>query len=176
MELGDGESGRRENRPSRPSHPPVRVLCCGSLLAGDDAVGLVAAPALRERLGPQADVIEAGTPGLGLLDMMEGADRCVIVDCMVGGGRPGQVRRLTPAELPSSGVEFTSAHGLGIQEALALGAAVEPERMPREIVIVAVEAASAQPFTEGLSADVRAALPELVEAVVNAVVPYKQQQ
>lgn len=147
----------------------LRVLCCGSPFAGDDAVGLLAAPILRQRLGEGAEVIEAGTPGLTLLDMMRGADHCVIVDCMVGGGRPGEVRRLTPQDLASLQASFSNAHGVGIAEALALGAAVEPEALPRRITIVAVEAGSVKPFTQGLSEPVRQALPRLVQAVVDVI-------
>jgi len=147
----------------------LRVLCCGNPFAGDDAVGLLAVPMLRERLGEAVEVIEAGTPGLTLLDMMRGADHCVIVDCMVGGGQPGEVRKLAPHDLASLEASFSSAHGVGIAEALALGTAVEPESLPKRITIVAVEAGSVTPFTEGLSDPVRQALPRLVQAVVDAV-------
>ncbi|MGQ9524324.1 MAG: hydrogenase maturation protease [Armatimonadota bacterium] len=147
----------------------LRVLCCGNPFAGDDAVGLLAVPLLRERLGDSVEVIEAGTPGLTLLDMMRGADHCVIVDCMVGGGQPGEVRCLTIDELATLDASFSNAHGVGIAEALALGVAVEPDSLPKRITIVAVEAASVKPFTQGLSEPVQQALPKLVQAVVNAL-------
>jgi hydrogenase maturation protease len=157
-----------------PSRPRIRVVCCGSPFAGDDALGLAAAPILREKLAPTVEVLEVGTPGLRLLDIMEGADLCIIVDCMVGGGNPGQIRRLTPEELAECNISFTSAHGVGVAEALSLGMTVEPERLPKNIVIFAVEASNVDKFTEGLSDPVRHALPMLVDAVTEEIWRFEQ--
>ena len=52
----------------------VKIIGCGSQLAGDDAVGLLAIRELKLRLASVGGVeaFEAGTPGLSLLDLMEG--------------------------------------------------------------------------------------------------------
>lgn len=156
------------------SKPCIRVVCCGSPFAGDDALGLAAAPILREKLAPDVEVLEVGTPGLRLLDIMDGADLCIIVDCMVGGGNPGQIRRLTPEKLAECNISFTSAHGVGVAEALSFGMAVEPDRLPKNIVIFAVEALNVAKFTEGLSEPVKSALPALVDAVAEEIRRFEQ--
>ena len=147
----------------------VRVIGCGNPEAGDDAVGLLAVRALRGRVPPEVEVVEAG-PAVRVLDLLEGADTVIVVDAVrapAGGRAHGTVLRAEagadglPAELRGS----LSSHGLGLAEALGLAAALG--RMPR-VVFIGVEAAD---VTVGrpLSPPVASALPTLVDLVVAEV-------
>jgi hydrogenase maturation protease len=75
---------------------------------------------------------------------------------------PGSIHRLTAGEL-ETGCAAASSHGLGIPDAIRLGRVLE--RLPRQVVILAVEGADTGPGA-GLSDAVAAAVPHAVAAVM----------
>lgn len=142
------------------------VIGCGNLLREDDGVGIRAVRLLKERRLPAGvRVIEAGCPGLGLLDLLEGADRAVIVDAVVSGAPPGTLYRFGPGALPDRDWLPLSLHGVNLVDALALGRIASPDRLPGSITIFGVEIAR-RGMGEGLSPEVEAALPALVEMIL----------
>jgi hydrogenase maturation protease len=82
---------------------------------------------------------------------------------------PGSIHRLTVGQLAADGTA-ASSHGLGMPDALRLGRALG--RLPRRVVILAVEAADTGAGTE-LSKPVATALPEVVAAVMAELKPAK---
>lgn len=148
----------------------TKIIGCGNPLAGDDGVGLRAIQELGKLdLPPNIEILEAGTPGLALLDLMEGAERVVIVDAISSGSSPGTIHRLTQADLLQTKHPSLSLHDLDLSAALELGRRAQPESMPREIIILGIEIEQAQPFRPGLSRLVEEALPKLVEAILQEV-------
>lgn len=131
------------------------VIGIGNALCADDGVGLAVARRLIEEGYP---AVAAGCPGLGLLDLMEGYDRAVLVDAVVSGAPPGTLHTFGLRELPDRALLPLSLHGVNAVDALALGMAVEPERLPAEVIIIGIEIANRAPFTEGLSPEVAAAV------------------
>lgn len=147
------------------------VLGCGNLLREDDGAGIRAVRLLRERKLPEdVRVIEAGCPGLGLLDLLAGSDRAVIVDAVLSGARPGTLHRFGPGVLPDRNWLPLSLHGVNLVDALALGRVAVPEALPDSITIFGVEIAR-RGMGEGLSPEVEAALPELVEMILRELDP-----
>jgi hydrogenase maturation protease len=122
----------------------TRVIACGNPLLGNDAAGLRVMALLRT-LRPDLDVVEGGLGGMGLIPLMEGADRVIIVDATQGMGAPGDVRVFT--ELPPSRLFPLSLHDLGVVEAIQV--ARELGTAP-EIVIVGIEGGVPGKFTTGL--------------------------
>jgi hydrogenase maturation protease len=142
------------------------VLGCGNPLAADDAVGLAVIRELKQMdLPPGVEVVEAGTPGIGLIDLMAGYDRAIIVDALISGAAPGTVHRFREDILPDRKSLPLSVHGMNAVDAILLGRLVQPDEMPAELVIVGVEITDRTPFTQGLSPAVAAAIPEAVKAV-----------
>lgn len=122
----------------------VVVVGCGNELVRGDDLGLRVVRRLAGRRlalppGIAVKVVEAGTPGLDLLYLLEGADKAVIVDAVLGGGPPGRVYRLTPEDLLPAGPGLWSLHDLGVAEALELGRRAAWTGMPREVVILGIE-------------------------------------
>ncbi len=122
----------------------VVVVGCGNELVPGDDLGLRVVRRLIERQptlpsGITLKVVEAGTPGLDLLYLLEGADKAIIVDVVLSGGRPGLIRRLLPEDLLPARDGPWSLHDLGVAEALELGRRVNPSAMPREVVILGIE-------------------------------------
>ncbi|MCL4425566.1 MAG: hydrogenase maturation protease [Firmicutes bacterium] len=146
------------------------VIGCGNPLRGDDGVGRAVIQALGGvSLPEEVRLVEAGTPGLALLDILRQADRIIIVDAVAGEGRPGTVFRLRAEDLEKPPPGSCSLHDLGIAEVLALGRLAEPEALPGELVFVGIQAACLEPGREGLSQEVAAAVPRAVQAVLEEI-------
>ncbi len=172
-----------ERRPA----PPVRVLCLGNELVSDDAMGIVAARRLIERLatagtpvppGPSHDpavtvsafelprvgpveVIETALTGMYLLESVVGAARLIVLDTIVtGASEPGTVVELQEEDLV--GPRGGSPHYIGLLETLDLARALGLD-VPADVVIVAVEAGDYMTVGGAMTVPVGAAVPVVVE-------------
>lgn len=139
------------------------VIAVGNEYRGDDGIGHIVA----------REVAKLGLPGVvvtwcdgepdALLDAWSGVDLAVVVDAVLcDPATPGRIRRTTIDRVPR-GIHATSSHALGIPDALLLGRALG--RVPRELVVVAVEAACFD-LGIGLSDPVAAAVPQVVRRVL----------
>ena len=148
----------------------VLVLGLGNPLRKDDGVGPRVIEALEARGLPEGvAALDGGTGGLDLLRVIERWNDVVIVDAAeVDAGRglvaPGEFVRFTSkqAQLSESPHTF-SLHHAGLAEALALARALD--RPLPSIVIFGVQPKDVG-WGEGLSPDVEAKLPALVDAVL----------
>lgn len=142
----------------------VRVIALGSRTACDDEAALLA----TEAIGCDAEVILAGRPGVGVLDLLDPAQPTVLVDAVLEDAPPGTVRTLGFDELleHASAIASVSSHGLGLAEALRLGGALG--RVLPEGLFVGIVAGQVQPGP-GLSPEVREQLPTLTRAIEAAV-------
>lgn len=102
------------------ARPPFLVLGLGNELFTDEGVGVAAARRLARLDLPGVEVLDGGTLGLALLPELAGREGLLLLDALLlPGGRPGEVAVLTGDELPGAHVLLTSAHQLGVVEALA---------------------------------------------------------
>ena len=141
----------------------VRVIACGNPLMGNDAAGLAVMALIRET-HPEIDAIDGGNGGLGLIPLMEGYDRVVIVDATSGMGEPGEVRVFRG--VPAGGIPSLSLHELGIAEALALARTLG---VAPEVVVVGIEGGRMQGFSGEMDPEVRAAVLDAGIIVVKEV-------
>lgn len=142
------------------------VLGLGNSILTDDAVAFAIVEGVRERIDREdVTVSQASVGGLGLLDLVVGYDRVIILDAIQTGlADPGHLHRLTPDEFRGS-VRAASSHDVSLTSALELGRQLRKD-IPREIVIIAVEAADVETFGEELTPAVAAAVPQAVELVL----------
>ena len=112
----------------------TRVIGVGNEDRCDDAAGLLAARELRGSVPAGVEVIECDGELGRLLELLEGADRVLLVDAAVGAGPAGAVRRLRAPE--SWHRSSSSSYALGVGEAIALAAAMG--RLPGEVVVCAI--------------------------------------
>ncbi len=141
----------------------ILVLGLGNPILTDDAVGIIVAEEVRRRLDREDVVVDqASVGGLGLLELVLGYDRVIIVDAIqTEAGQPGQIHRLTPDQFRGN-LRAASTHDVTLATALELGRRLHKD-VPKEIVILAVEAADTETFGEELTPAVAAAVPEVVE-------------
>lgn len=151
----------------RPGH--TLILCVGSPLRGDDALGVRAAQALRARvdLPPGVVVIDGGTEGVGLIPVMAPFRRVIVVDAVQMGLPPGTVRRFHWDEVRvRAGEPVLSLHQSDLGGALLLAEALGA--LPPELVIYGVQPHTTD-WDQPLSAAVVHALPTLLDALLTEV-------
>lgn len=148
------------------------VIGLGSPDGGDDAVGLWAARRVAGLGLPGVTVVEHEDP-TGLIDLWSGTDLAVVVDAVCSGASPGTLLVMEAGAGADPLAEQSWARtGRGGTHAFGLAAAVELaralHRLPRRLVLVGVEMATAEHGAD-LSAPVQAALDDVVAAVVEVV-------
>lgn len=142
------------------------VLGLGNPILTDDGVGIRVAEELKSRLDrPEVTVEETSLAGLGVLDLLTGYDRVILIDAIQTiGGQAGQVYRFGPEALALTS-HTTSPHDTNFFTALELGRRLGMA-LPHQIVIFAIEAADVTTFSEECTTAVRQAIPVCVEMVL----------
>jgi hydrogenase maturation protease len=144
------------------------VLGLGNPVRFDDAVGLRVAEAVERLLAEEpvhgVTVMTSTRAGLELIDLLSGASRAVIVDCLtLPNPVPGNVRRLTLNDVAGS-ARLVGAHDVTIAGAFQFARAAGVP-MPDTVEIFAVEAADVDCVAEGLSPAVALAVPALAREI-----------
>jgi hydrogenase maturation protease len=142
----------------------VLILGLGNLLLGDEGVGVRVAEELKGlELPDGVAVVEGGTGGLGLIGLMEGYQKVIIVDAADMGHPPGRVVRFTPLEAQLKTAEAPlSLHQVGLGEVLALAQALEVA--PAELVIIGIQPSRLEGGA-GLSPEVEGAIPQIINII-----------
>lgn len=144
--------------------PDTVVIGLGNPLRSDDGVGERAVEALSEQeLPPGVEVVDGGTQGLGLVNLMAGRRRAIFVDAADMGRSPGEFVRFTwdEVDLPDED-EPLSIHAAGLRDALMLARTLGV--LPKEVVVFGVQPASID-WDQSLSPQVEATLPALIETL-----------
>jgi len=158
------------------------VIGLGNPLRGDDGVGVRAIELLAAlTLPPDVEVTDGGTQGLGIVNLMEGRRRVIVVDAADVGKPPGHFSRFALHEthllddsglcaddsgLNTRGKTNLSIHAAGLREALLLAHALK--MLPENVIIFGVQPNSLE-WETGLSPAVEEGLPDLVAAMLAEV-------
>ena len=144
----------------------VLILGLGNPLLGDEGIGVRVVEELKGRELPDGvAIVEGGTAGLGLIGLMEGYQRVIIVDAADMGRSPGCVVRFTPLEAQFKTAEAPlSLHQIGLGEMLALAGALEVA--PAELVIIGVQPSQVE-MGAGLSPEVEGAIPQIIRTILD---------
>lgn len=133
----------------------VVVIGLGNRALCDEGVGSRVICAVAKKAPPGVEVVDAGLPGPGVIHLLEGRKKAILVDAVDGGGPPGTVYCFGPEDAASAQpdrpcslhqgdvlqyVELAEALGMGAGEIVVVG--VQPESFsPGEKLSPAVEAA-----------------------------------
>ena len=144
----------------------IVVLCIGNLLLSDEGVGVHVAHKLIDMNLPQGvSVVEGGTDGFRLLNVITEADR-LIVDAIKGGSSPGSIYRFDIHEVKNCPSGFkTSVHQIGILEVINLSGLIG--KTPHTTVI-GVEPKSLDMGME-LSPEIKEKVPRIIELVFDEI-------
>jgi hydrogenase maturation protease len=103
--------------------------------------------------------------GLALMERLIGCDRAILVDAIqTRDGVPGAIYRLTLDDLPT--LHADAIHDASLKAALAVGRHLGA-KLPREIVVIGIEAINLWDFSETLSPQVAASVPRAAERVLD---------
>ncbi len=141
----------------------IVILGVGNLLLSDEGVGVhVANELVKLELPPGVTVVEGGTDGFRLINVITEADRLIVVDAVKGGGAPGSIYRFDINEVQNCPSGFkTSVHQIGILEVINLSGLIG--KTPQTTVI-GIEPESLEMGME-LSPEVKAKIPRIIELI-----------
>lgn len=144
------------------------VLGLGNLLMNDDAAGLRALYALRERFVERPDLrfLDGGTLGLDLLGYIEWADKLLILDAIDIAASPGSVALIAGEDIDPVLERKVSPHQVGLQDLLA-AAELLGDR-PHDVTLLGIQAGNVD-MAMCLTPEVEQGLERLVSAAAKIV-------
>jgi len=134
----------------------VVVVGIGQPMAGDDGVGI----AVAQALAGEGIAVRVSTDASVVLSLVNDGVRVIVVDAVVGGGRPGDVVRLD-GRLVAAGAAAASpvsSHGIGLAEAIGLACALYGDGAAEAVTVVGVVIERPRALAAGLSPAVCAAI------------------
>jgi hydrogenase maturation protease len=149
------------------------LLGMGNPILSDDSIGVRLAGDLGRALDgtPGLDVVpECSVGGLGLIDVLAGYDRVVVVDSIrTRGGRPGDWYRFTAESLRET-MNLRNVHDANFATALALGRRLG-HALPsdEEIHVFAIEVEENAEFSDSLSPFLARAYPEILSGLLEEI-------
>jgi hydrogenase maturation protease len=148
---------------TRPGSRAV-VIGVGNEYRRDDGVGPHVVAALKDRVPPGVEVVISDGEPADMLEAWEGARLAVVVDAVRAvPSVPGRLHRVVLSAAETLPAVAVSSHGLGVDAAAALAAALD--RLPDCLIVHAVEVADTTQGV-GLTPEVAAAADMLAEAVL----------
>ncbi len=146
------------------TRPPILILGIGNILLRDEGVGVRVIEAMGDMtLPPEVELVDGGTAGADLLDVIADRRKVIVIDAMNADVEPGTILRLGVEDLAAPASPDVSLHEIGLLESLSmarhLGCA------PQEVVIFGVRPAEVRPG-DTLSDSLVAALPRII-ALIN---------
>lgn len=146
----------------------ILVIGCGNLLAADDGVGLHVVSSLKKyTLPPEVQIIEAGCPGLKLLELWENAGRVIIIDAVKSGAKPGTIHVFNSKQLIPREIMPLSSHSINVIDAVELGKKLGI--LPELLLIIGIEIETEEPYLEKLSLNVAQAVPKACQHVLEEI-------
>jgi len=143
------------------------VMGIGNTLLGDDGIGVYAARELAEKISVEnVTVMDTAIDGLNLLDVIRNYERLIVIDAILDDkAETGTIFRLTQDQIPVPSSSGASSHNLNLATTLNIGNNIFPGEIPREVVVFAVASHNVDYVTEEMTANVKKALPQVVELI-----------
>lgn len=141
------------------------IIGLGNTVISDDGAGIYVARLLSERIvSEDISVFETDAAGMNLMEMMDGADRAVLIDAiLLDGEKPGTVFSLKADDLRIT-PRLSSVHDIDIVTALELGRRLGLH-MPAEVAIYAIQGKDMLTLREGCTPEVEAVLEPLADEI-----------
>jgi len=153
----------KRRKPLRSPYKHILILGVGNLLLSDEGVGVHVAQRMMELdMPPEVQVVEGGTDGFGLVNIITQADRMILIDAVKGGGQPGSMYRFDLEDCPPYPDIFkTSVHQISILEVINLSSLIGSTP---HTTIIGVEPACIEMGME-LSPPIEAKIPKVIQMI-----------
>jgi hydrogenase maturation protease len=137
------------------------VVGIGNVLLRDEGIGCHVVHALEGIHLPDVEIIDGGTCP-DVLQLLEDADKLVIVDAVKGGGVPGQIYRFHPEDITVEQKPFLSLHDMSLIDSLKL---MQLWHNIDEAVVIGVEPGEIGWGLE-LSSKLQERMPQIMDAIL----------
>jgi hydrogenase maturation protease len=137
------------------------VVGIGNVLLKDEGIGCHVAHALERVPLPDVEIIDGGTCS-DVLELLEDADKLVIVDAVKGGGMPGQIYRFRPEDITLEQKPVLSLHDTSLIDSLKL---MQLWHNIGDTVIIGVEPRELGWGLE-LSPELQEKMPQIIDAIL----------
>ncbi len=142
----------------------VLILGIGNSILRDEGVGVHVVNAMRKMpLPPGVELVEGGTMGPELVEVIAHRDKVIVVDTVDMQGKPGTVYRFAGQDLIHAEEAVISMHQLGLMDTLTMARHLKCE--PKEVIVYGVQPAAVEIGLE-LTPDVAAVIPKLIDALL----------
>ncbi len=113
----------------------IVILGVGNILLKDEGIGVCVAKEMEKlKLPDNVRVLDGGTLGIDLLNLIEDADKLIIIDAVKTGAEPGAIFRFRPEDIETiTKAPKTSLHQIDLYETLKIAKLME--KYPETIVI-----------------------------------------
>jgi hydrogenase maturation protease len=137
------------------------VLGIGNILLKDEGIGCHVVHALEGIPLPDVQIMDGGTAP-DVVQLLEDADKLIIVDAVRGGGIPGQIYRFHLEDITLEQKPFLSLHDMGLVDNLML---MKLRHSVGETVIIGVEPREIEWGLE-LSPELQGKMPQIIDAIL----------
>ena len=126
---------------------PILILGIGNILLRDEGVGVRVIETLQQQKTPDTiDLVDGGTSGADLIDVLADRRKVIIVDAVDAGKAPGTVIRFEEDDLENIPNSALSLHELGIAETLKMTSKLNCK--PKEVVFFGIQPKDISPGLE----------------------------
>jgi len=141
----------------------IVILGVGNLLLSDEGVGVhVANELMKMYLPSEVSVVEGGTDGFRLLNVITEADRLIVIDAVKGDADPGSIYRFDIDDVRNCPSGFkTSVHQIGILEVIDLSELIGKKP---HTTIIGIEPKSLEMGME-LTPEIKSKIPRVIEFI-----------
>jgi len=143
------------------------ILGIGNILLSDEGLGVHAVKRILESgiaIPDDVEIIDGGTAGFDLLELMMNRSRIIIVDALKVDNVPGSIYRFPPERIASSR-NAISLHELGIRELITMLRMLGHDP---EIEIIGIVPSDVSTFNTHLSATVENSMPRAIDLIMGA--------
>lgn len=144
----------------------ILVVGVGNILLGDEGVGVHTIKELQKlKLPGNVEILDMGVATFPLVSYIVGKKKVIIIDAVRGGGKVGEIYRLSLDEVKRHRSGFFSLHEMGITDILDT---LEYKEISRKIVIIGIEPGQIR-WGIGLSPILNEKLPEIVKCILKEI-------
>jgi len=142
----------------------IALLGVGNILLKDEGIGVKIIQELMDNYSfpPEVQLIDGGTSGPHLLNLIENFEELIVVDAVQGGEEPGTLYKFPLDQIPSEISTKISIHQTGIVEVLSHTKLLGKEP---KVTFIGIEPQDISPWGMELSPFIKDKIPALIDMV-----------
>jgi len=142
----------------------IAIIGVGNILLKDEGIGVKVVKVLENDYSfpPDIALIDGGTAGHHLTNIVADFDVIIVIDAVQGGERPGTIYRFNLDQIPFEINTHLSFHQVGVLEALNQVKLLGKEQ---KVIFIGIEPQDISPWGMELTPFVKDKIPALIEII-----------